>query len=317
MGCKPGEPDNEDTIMPEELEPKRRTRLTRSMLLTAALAALGASTAVVAAQPGSETIYGHDDRVEIFTLAGARARVARDTVALVDAGSIRNNGNGTSTLLGPTLRIREDLCPGQRFASQPAIAFCSGVLLTPTVVATAGHCVSRETLASIRFVFDFAMQDATRARTTLPNSRIYRARRILARQQNDLTRNDYAVIQLDRRVTDRQPAAFRRTGRIATGAALYVIGHPNGLPAKLADHASVQDNTDRVFFTANLDTFAGNSGSPVLEAATNRVAGILSTGDPDYVGTSRGCNVVNVEPDRPGNEIVTRSTVFAPFVPVE
>jgi V8-like Glu-specific endopeptidase len=283
-------------------------------LVLGALTVGGAATAV--AQSGAEVAYGRDDRVETFTLRGAQARNAAATVALVKTDAIRDNGNGTSTLRGPTLRTSENLCPGQRFAGQPTPAFCSGILLAPDAVATAGHCIhDKSDLARTRFVFGFAMIDDDRARTTLPNGKIHRGKRLLARQLDAITGNDYAIVELDRPVTDRKPAVLRRTGRVAKGAALYVIGHPNGLPAKFAEHAWVQANGHRIYFEANLDTFAGNSGSPVFDRATNQVVGLLVRGDDDYVPTPKGCNAVNVQPNRPGNEDVTRATVFAPFVP--
>jgi hypothetical protein len=306
--------ERENETMQIDLDAARAASPLRRVLV-AALATLAVAGAAAAAPPAPETIYGRDDRVETLTLTGQRAKAARATVALVDVGSIRGNGDGTSTLTGAALGQRYNLCPGQRFAGQPTPAFCSGILLAPDVVATAGHCIDRSTLASTRFVLDLAMQDRATARISLPNRKIYRARRLLARQFA-YDGKDYAIVQLDRRVGDRAPAALRRTGRVAKGAALYVIGHPSGLPAKFADHAWVQANGHPAYFEANLDTFAGNSGAPVFEANTHRVAGLLVRGDADYVPTSRGCYVPNVRPDRPGNEEITRATLFAPFVPV-
>jgi V8-like Glu-specific endopeptidase len=302
-------------MMLHDLGRKRARPPVRLTLLATALLALTASLATSAtAQPGAEVVYGTDDRIETFALKGARAAAARATVAIVDMSAIRNNGDGTSTLLGQSLGKREQLCPGQRFARQPTPASCSGVLLAPDIVATAGHCVDRATLATTRFVFDFAMTDATRARTTIPNIKIYRPRRILAQVLSG-DGSDYAVVQLRRVVRDRKPATLQRIGRIATGTPLYVIGHPNGLPAKLAGGAKVLANRSRTFFKANLDTFEGNSGSPVFDAATNRVAGILVRGDPDYRATAKGCYVLNVRPNKSGNEDVTRATLLVPHVP--
>ena len=42
---------------------------------------------------------------------------------------------------------------------------------------------------------------------------------------------------------------------------VYIIGHPVGLPKKLAEGAKVRDVTRKAnCFIADLDTFAGNSG---------------------------------------------------------
>jgi V8-like Glu-specific endopeptidase len=288
------------------------------LLSTLAFAVLAITGPVAAAQNGAEVAYGKDNRIETRWLKGGRAKNAAAIMALVRVTAIKNNGNGTSTLKGPTLQASQGLCPGQRFAAQPTPAFCSGVLLSPNVVATAGHCVgSAAELAQIRFVLDFAMIDAEHARTTLPNGRIYRGKRLLARRLDDATENDYAVVELERAVRDRQPAVLQRTGRIATATPLYVIGHPSGLPAKVAGHATVQGNANPLYFEANLDTFGGNSGSPVFDARTDRVVGLLVRGADDYVRTAKGCYVVNVLPENAGDEDVTRGPVFAPYVPAK
>jgi V8-like Glu-specific endopeptidase len=60
------------------------------------------------------------------------------------------------------------------------------------------------------------------------------------------------------------------------------MGHPSGLPMKYADGAKVFGNFDN-YFSTNLDTFGGNSGSPVFNAKTNEVVGILVRGDIDYI----------------------------------
>jgi S1-C subfamily serine protease len=79
------------------------------------------------------------------------------------------------------------------------------------------------------------------------------------------------------------------------GTKLFVIGHPTGLPQKIADGASVKianavsyiDPIGSIirkanFFTANLDTYAGNSGSPVFNKRTGKVEGILVQGAEDF-----------------------------------
>jgi hypothetical protein len=69
-----------------------------------------------------------------------------------------------------------------------------------------------------------------------------------------------------------------------------VIGSPSGLPLKVAGGAQVRGNSHPFFFTANLDTFQGNSGSAVFNAETGMVEGILVRGEEDYqVNMVKGC----------------------------
>lgn len=272
-----------------------------------ALAALGEGAAAL--EP--KVVYGRDDRLEAFKLTGQRAANADATMALVTIDSIVNNGNGTSRLVSPKLKTAYNLCPGQRFLAQPTAAACSGVLVGPNRVVTAGHCISQADLARTRFVFGYRMVDATQPRTTIPNREIYRGAQIVARRLQST--QDFAVVRLDRNVTGRVPAPVQAASGIPLNTPLYVLGHPSGLPTKVAGNARVLGNGSPFYFSANLDTFGGNSGSPVFNASTNRVVGILVRGAPDYKQQGR-CNVVNIRPDTVGEEEVTRISLVRPYL---
>jgi V8-like Glu-specific endopeptidase len=280
--------------------------------LTAATAAMSLTPRAAWAGPEPEVVYGADNRREVFGLRGAKASAANATVGLVGASGITDNRNGTSRLSTTPLSADLNLCPGQRFFSQPTAPFCSGVLVAPDIVATAGHCVSAGSLAGTRFVFGFRLVNATTARTTIPNADIYRGVQLLADQETS-SGADFALVRLDRRVSGRAPQRINRGGPPAVGTSIYVIGHPSGLPTKIAAGARVV-RANPTFFEANLDTFGGNSGSPVFDARSNTVLGLLVRGAPDY--RSRGsCNVVNLLPDSAGTEDSTNTGVFAGFVP--
>lgn len=269
---------------------------------------LGAGAALAEAQP--KVIYGQDNRRETFRLAGMRARNADSTVALVPVSAIRPQGNGTSELVAQKLATRFDVCPSERFRAQPTAAVCSGFLAGPDIVVTAGHCVSDYDLFDRRFVFGYRTDRNGRARTVIADSEIYRGVEVLASRIDSA---DFAVVRLDRKVVGHRPLPMQRSGSVSRGLPLYVIGHPSGLPAKYAAGATVtQLSTD--FFSANLDTYGGNSGSPVFNARSHTVVGVLVRGAPDYV--FRGdCQVSNILPNTPGAEEATLTSRIAPFVP--
>ena len=74
------------------------------------------------------------------------------------------------------------------------------------------------------------------------------------------------------------------------GDGLFVIGHPIGLPAKIALDGKVTEVSKKVF-ESDLDIFYNNSGSPVFSQSTHKVIGILVDGyDDDFVyDRSRKC----------------------------
>ena len=260
-------------------------------------------------------VYGVDDRQDLYQVADQSIRTLADSVvSLIDISSISDNGDGNSTILSIPFRISNNLCEGERFREQPTAPFCSGFLVAPDIIATAGHCVNQNNLARIRFVFGFRMINETQANIVIPNNDIFRGVALIVREEIS-TGADFALVRLDRPVTEHTIVPVRRSGKIEDGEEVFVIGHPSGLPLKFANGAQVQDNSPSSFFVANLDTYGGNSGSPVFNENEGIVEGILVRGDTDFVNLN-GCRVSNVCPTTGcRGEDVTRSTEFADSVP--
>ena len=126
---------------------------------------------------------------------------------------------------------------------------------------------------------------------------------------------DWALVQLDRPVTGHKPLKVRTTGKIGDKQSLFVIGHPTGLPQKYAPRAKVRDNTPAAFFVANLDTYGGNSGSPVFNSSNRVVEGILVRGESDFV--SNGSCFVSLVCPTTGcrGEDVMRAPLWATKIP--
>jgi hypothetical protein len=159
------------------------------------------------------------------------------------------------------------------------------------------------------------MSNASTAVTTINNSEIYSGVSIIGRQEVG-DGPDWALVRIDRPVTNHRIAQIRRAGKISDTQAVHVIGHPVGLPTKFADGAAVRNNSASAFFVANLDTYGGNSGSPVFNSSTHEVEGILVRGETDFVQQG-ACNVSLVCPTTGcRGEDTTRTTEFAKLVPV-
>jgi hypothetical protein len=268
-----------------------------------------------ALKANQKVIYGTDDRVDVFQLpAGPNLDDVDSVVALFDKGDVTDNGNGTSKLNTVNFGTAQNLCSSERFRTQPIGAFCSGFLVAPDVIATAGHCANAGNVTNVRFVFGYRMSNATTAITTINNSEIYKGVSIIGRQEVG-NGPDWALVRIDRPVTNHRVVQIRRSGKISDSQALHVIGHPVGLPTKFAGGAVVRDNSPSAFFVANLDTYGGNSGSPVFNSATHEVEGILVRGETDFVQQG-GCNVSLVCPSTGcRGEDSTRTTKFANLIP--
>ena len=95
-----------------------------------------------------------------------------------------------------------------------------------------------------------------------------------------------------------------------------VIGHPVGLPLKISAGASVRDASKVGYFVADLDTFGGNSGSPVFNTATKLIEGILVRGDDDFLASPAGCTTMATYAQTGGRgEDVTKISVLQSFIP--
>ncbi|MBI3289323.1 MAG: trypsin-like peptidase domain-containing protein [Elusimicrobia bacterium] len=249
--------------------------------------------AASAAEVEGKVIYGSDDRIDIHQTDSARLRALADsTVALFHASSIETTG-AVAKLETQPYGESMNLCKEEPFYEQETGAFCSGSLVAPDVIMTAGHCVTSESAcAGVKFVFGFAIKEQGKLPASVPAADVYDCKTLLGRAQEN-EGADWALIRLDRPVTGHAVLNLNMTRKIENNTPLVVIGHPAGLPTKIAGGATVRDASTDGYFVANLDTYGGNSGSAVFNAVNGLVEGILVRGEQDY--TWKGdCRVSNV-----------------------
>lgn len=257
----------------------------------------------------TQVIYGEDDRRDWYEANSAFLPLADATVALFSSSDV-SMGSHSATLR----TSNPGWCSDEPFQNQGTGAFCSGFLVGPDLVVTAGHCIrSQSSCNGIKFVFGFALKSRNHDFRTVPSSDVYGCSQLIASKVEN-TGTDYAVVKLDRPVTNHTPLNIRRSGEITRGTNLVVIGHPAGLPSKVADGAQVR-SVSSSYFVANLDTYGGNSGSAVFNTQTGTVEGILVRGDNDFVYRN-GCTRSNVCSNNGcRGEDVTKITEVLSYVP--
>lgn len=229
-----------------------------------------------------KVIYGEDNRLDVYQSPNTLYKtLAASTAAMISKSTITATGDKVS-INGGTL-MGDGICADERFAKQMTAANCSGFLVAPDLLVTAGHCVqTMNDCESYAWVFDYSNIHGENTSWSIDSKSVYSCVEIISRTLDDSTDNDYALIRLDRK-SDRTPLKFRRNGKVENKAGLVVIGHPSGLPTKIADGAFIRSNKNKYYFQANLDTYGGNSGSAVLDSTTGEVEGILVRGERDYV----------------------------------
>lgn len=244
-------------------------------------------------------IYGEDDRKDYAEASLAKQKLSNSIVSLWTLGSLAKDKNDVYYLATRTLENAQGLCKTEKFSQQLSGAFCSGSLVGEDLILTAGHCITdQESCNSSAIVFGFNETEVKKSRTfnnggrtyiATASSNIYRCTKIIKRA---LDKNDYALIKLDRKVAGHKPLVLERTATVKANDKVFVIGHPIGSTLKVTDNAKVR-SVGQTSFRADLDTFGGNSGSAVFSEKTNKIIGILVSGDTDFVNTSKGCKVYN------------------------
>ena len=249
-----------------------------------------------------KVIYGTDRRRDYFDISHPLILAASNSVlAFVPPAKYALSQNGLSLLTRPLGAVM-GLCSGEPFFDQPTAPVCTGFVIGENLVASAGHCIS-ENWRAYRLVFGFRAQrsndenalSVVKYKTAFLSEDVFSITDIVARVEEP-DGLDYSVVRVDRPITGHSALALNVSKPLRPGDGVYVLGYPSGLPLKLGDDAAVRQVSDRGLFTANLDTFAGNSGSPVFNASSHEVEGILVRGDTDY--KSKGsCNVSMVCPN--------------------
>jgi hypothetical protein len=266
------------------------------------------------------TLYREDNRKEVRELtASGQLRAADATAAVFSGADIQHTGYSRVRLHTQQYGLYLNLCPSERFSDQECGARATAVLVAPKLVVTSAHVLeAAKGVEDLHFVFGFRMRwdGSTVTELQLPASEVHQAHKVLGMHLDKTRGIDWAIVQLKEKVKGHRPVAIRRKGRIADDRGIYVIGHPCGLPAKFADDARVRGNDQDGFFCADLDAYAQNSGSPVFDAESDVLEGILRGGevrDFPQVSTCR-TSIVVPSPVGPLKECV-RTTLFEHLIP--
>jgi hypothetical protein len=225
-------------------------------------------------------IWGKDGRRDYYEIKDERIKKNADGVAAIFLKDDLIPGTqGISTLRVKNYGKSFNLDGAEPFRQQPVAAgrLCTGFLVQEDVIATAAHCADEKNVTDLRFVFGYEMEDPFTPVTHTAEKNIYKGKKIIRRVYDRPIGADWALVRLDRKV-EGQPVVTLSEKEISCRQSVYIIGYPLGLPLKYAPRACVR-SFNETCFSADLDVYCGNSGSPVFDSETHQAIGIVIRGD--------------------------------------
>lgn len=226
-------------------------------------------------------IRGEENRRDYFEIVDKKIKKSSSSVAAIcERDSLIDTKNESCTLKVKNYGKVFNLCQNEPFYHQDVASgpLCTGFLVKEDVIATAGHCVCEQNIDDLRFIFGYKKVNTNSPGTQIHRKDIYKGVKIIGRYlKRSSTKSDWALVQLDRKVEGHEVATLSRN-EIVEKKDIYVIGHPVGLPLKYSAGATVR-SIDEAFFSADLNVYMGNSGSPVFDITTHEVVGIVVRGD--------------------------------------
>lgn len=230
---------------------------------------------------GVNAIYGSDDRIDILDEKNPEIQVMKKSVALIISKDNVEKKLFHSLIRTDVLGESPNLCRDEKFVGQKSISGCTGFLIAPDIMISAGHCFMSESDCTDKIVlFDVTEKEQKEEGYRVTHFNTAFCKEIIDSSFSD--EKDFAIIRLTKK-SNRPTLKLRTKGSLKDNEQVFMLGHPLGTPLKKSEQVAVSDNTHPFFFKAPLDSFSGNSGSPVINARTLQVEGILVRGEEDFL----------------------------------
>lgn len=189
------------------------------------------------------------------------------------------------------------VCENEPYINEVSVGDCSGVLIKPDLVATAGHCVDNN-IWNKSWFFNYQQGDE------LNNKIAYKVKRIIYQDFNMIKVSysphlqiinkqridkhmtplppdiynysmyrDIALLKLDKNVSTFSPVNVNYEPFVK-GKRAISIGHPLGISLKYGDSGKLTGMGNAHYMVSTIRTLKGNSGGPLYDVETGELIGI-------------------------------------------
>lgn len=257
-------------------------------------------------------IYKTDDREVVSRKSPARIQEIARAIGYIISNDYLTKGLFKTTIQANSLKNEANMCVDEKFVKFPSASNCTGFLVDKDIMISAGHCFETESdCSSKKIIFDLDEKKQSENGYSVFNTAVFSCKRIIVQSFSDEA--DYSIIQLEKVPAGRKPLVLNTQKKISDDSKVFMVGHPMGLPQIYSKAARIVDNMNPSKFKAELDSFSGNSGSPVINAKTFQVEGILVGGQEDLVFDSENFCYRNMTYENSGGESVFRSSNLPAF----
>jgi hypothetical protein len=180
-----------------------------------------------------KVIYGVDNRQEYYEINDPFVKeLADSTLALVDRRQLQNLPGAQYKLAGRQYGSAYGLCTTEPYYSQQISAFCTGFLVAPNLVATAGHCIqSQAECQNTQLVFGFALKGPQTQNDIFDDQQVYSCSELI-KSETANSGADYAVIRIDRMAIGRSSLELRSQGELSVGDEVLSLDIHQAFPSK-------------------------------------------------------------------------------------
>lgn len=192
----------------------------------------------------------------------------------------------------------QGICTNERFSDHPVMRNdCSGILIGPKQLLLPGNCITPHYCKNdlFYFMFNYHLASSTPLDVMRSKKYFYKCEKLLTRAWQPDTATSYAIIELDKIVEGVTPVKLATHDDIDMKDELIALGHPDGMPLKVAADAYVADQ-NKTHFTVSSDISGSSKGAGIFNARTYELEGMLIGGSKNFMNTSDGCKRAPVLP---------------------